>query len=314
MSTHNTLGSLTRAREQAEHSRMYVAAVISKHVARDGGDEAVTDAFMARGGSPMLRKSPDILTSATFGGAPLSAAFVGQVDRESIVGRIVPGLRLPPLVPMRVQTLDIEASTVGEGNSKPIARPAFTVDPSTPTKHVAMVVVSDDLLRAVDAVTLDSLHGMIVSATAAAVDTALVAAWTSGTPTAGSTATLATIGALLNAISGGAPRRPYVIGSFATLAPLADSIDGLGKLGVTVLTTPAAGSRLIAVDGAGLVLSDAGAEVIVGRHASVSVSDGGSPEVFSTISLFQNNMSALRGERFLSVRGRANAFAFANIS
>ena len=61
------------------------------------------------------------------------------------------------------------------------------------------------------------LRRQLVSAVAAAYDAALVAALTSGAPTAGSG-----VGDLLSSISDGAPAKPYVIGGYDSLIPIAD--------------------------------------------------------------------------------------------
>lgn len=240
---------------------------------------------------------------------PLRTAFVAAVDRLSIFGGLDGALRLPLTALARLQVGTVTATEVAEGQIKPIGRFDFELSGTTPTKVEASIVATAEALRSLDPATQAGMSAHLVSAAAAATDVSLIARLTTGSPAAS-----ADPGTLLQAISGGAPRRPYLIGSYETLVPLAGTLRDLRELGVGILVTPAAAGMLIAVDAAGLLLSDGGATVEVSRHADILMDDGGSPAGTTVVSLWQRNLQAVRAERWIRVDFRADAVAFATVT
>jgi hypothetical protein len=107
----------------------------------------------------------------------------------------------------------------------------------------------------------------------------------------------------------GNPRRPTLIGGYDSLIPLAPTLRDIRELGVNILVTPAATGLLIAVDGAGLLISEGDIEVTTARHATVSLA--GSPSV-PNLNLWQSNLIALRAEQFVRFAVRDGATAYAS--
>jgi hypothetical protein len=101
-----------------------------------------------------------------------------------------------------------------------------------------------------------------------------------------------------------------LIGGLDVLLPLAAQLDGLRSLGIGIVSTPAAAGKLIALDAAGLLVSDDGGSISVAQHADVLLDDGqGSPST-TVVSLWHKNLAALRSERFFKFAVRADAAAW----
>jgi hypothetical protein len=130
--------------------------------------------------------------------------------------------------------------------------------------------------------------------------------------TAGPPASSAAIGDLFAAMSGGAPSAPALIGSLDTLLGLAPgTMRDLEAMNVAIVPTSAAAGTLIAVDGAGLLIADGGIELATAQHASITMDDGQAPPSTTLVNLWQQNLTAVRAERFLRIAVRSNASAWA---
>ena len=252
-----------------------------------------------------VKAAVDAHTAADEGVAlqPLRAAFVDAVDREALSGRLEGAHRVPLGVVSRLQTGTVTATAVAEGGIKPVGRIAFTVS-GLPSKAVGQIVVTAEYLRSINTLAQEGITRSLVSATAAALDVEFITAFTAGAPAGSSD-----VGTLLAAISDGAPTRPYIIGGYDTLIPLAGTLADIRALGVGVLATPAAAGLLLAVDAAGVLVAEGGAEVMTARHADVQLDDstGGSPG--SVVSLWQANLAALKAEVQLAFRPDAVAWS-----
>ena len=102
-----------------------------------------------------------------------------------------------------------------------------------------------------------------------------------------------------------------MIGSLNVLLALAPKLRDFRDLGIGIISTPAAGSRLLAVDGDGIMVADGSVEIAVGRHAMIQMEDGRSPPELITIDFWSRNLVALRSERYVRFAKRANAAAWA---
>jgi hypothetical protein len=308
MTTFQRLGDLTRDKEQA----MRASALVAWALANDSHLHDITDparTFQQKGWGRYLaglqHKADDVVTTDETGVLPLASAFLGLVDRESLLGQLDGAVRIPLTAAARLQVGTIEASAVAEGDEKPVALLAFDVT-GAPSKVVATIVLSAEALRAIDQPTQVGIRQVLVSAAAAATDVALVAALTAGTAS-GSTAP----GDLLAAISGGAPRRPVLIGGYDSLLGMSvGTVTDLNAIGVAILPCAAASGLLIALDSAGLLISDGGVEVQTARHANLTLTLAGSPA--TNVSLWQSNLVALRAERSLRFSIRSGAVAYAS--
>lgn len=279
-------------------------------------DTAISDnamkAFEARGFEDYAwrprGKSVMSATDEAIALQPLRMAFVSEVERVSVTGQLVGAVRVPLGAFARIQVGVIEAVPIGEGQVKPVARLDFDVAGGAPSKVIAQIIVSSEWTRAVDGPTQDAIRQQLVSACAARTDADFVTAITTGlSPVTGD------VGDLLAAISQGAPAKPYIIGSYAELFTLAGKLRDLRDLGVGILATPASAGKLIAIDAAGLLIADGGAEVATARHATMTFSDGGSPAQDITVNLWQSNLTAIRAERWLKFATRAGAAAYLEV-
>jgi hypothetical protein len=268
-------------------------------------------AFAARGWSRYLPTAPtytkagspggDVMVSTDDGFGGLRGALVAAISRKSIVARLLAaGAMEVPIttVTSRVQIGTVAADVVEEAALKPIGRMDFTVPAGLPNKATGEVVVSAEALRSTDQTMQRAISAALVSAVAARLDVALVAAFTAGTPGAGD------VGALLDAVSDGAPQSPVVIGSYSTLLGLSNLLD-LDALGIPLIPTPAASGKILVLDAAGLLIADGGVEVSRAQHATVDFGTG-------NVSLFQSNLEAIRAERFYKVAFRPDAIAWAS--
>jgi hypothetical protein len=237
---------------------------------------------------------------------PLDTAFVGLVDRESVIGRLEGAVRLPLTAAARLQLGSVSAVVVDELAPKPIAPLTFDV-PGAPSKVTALVVASAEALRSVDAASQDGIRAVLVSAVAEGTDALLVSSIVAASAPLGT----ATPAALLAAISNGSPRKPVLLGGLdMVLALPAGTIRDLEALGVPVLTTGAAQGVLAAIDAAGLLISDGGVEVAVARHATLELDTA--PSGGTLTSLWQNNLIGLRAERLLRLTLRSGASAWSS--
>jgi hypothetical protein len=266
------------------------------------------DAFCARGFSRYIRDASAILfNDPDIAETGLNAAFLAAVDRESIVGQL-DAARMPLGGSARIQIGAVPAAVVAEGGDKPIARIDFTLDARQFVKVPATIVASVEALRHLGSNVQAGLTRHLIAACAAAADVYLVDAFTAGSPAGSSDP-----GTLLMAISGGAPRRPALIGGFDSFLALAPgTLRDLRDLGVRIITTPSAAGRLVAVDTAGLLLADVSLDVMVARHASVML-DTGSPSSAALVNLWQANLVAIRAERFMRIVFRPDAVAYASV-
>jgi hypothetical protein len=280
-------------------------------------DSAITDspmkAFAARGFEhySWAPRGKSLMTTEdeAIGLQPLKMAFVAEVERLAVTGQLKGAVRVPLGAFGRIQLGVIDAVAVGEGAIKPVGRMDFDIGGGRPSKVVAQIVVTSEWTRAVDSATQDAIRQQLVSALAAKVDVDFVTAIMTGlSPVAGGG-----VAELLAAISGGAPQRPYIIGGYDTLIPLAGTLKDIKDLGVGILVTPAASGMLIAVDASGLLIADGGAEVETARHATMTMATNTSPSEEITVSLWQSNLAAVRAERFTKYAVRSGAVAFANV-
>jgi hypothetical protein len=271
--------------------------------------ENTLDELRARGFARYTKDAGVILSTDTgVAEAGLNAAFLAAADRESILGQLDGAIRMPLSAGVRVQLGTVTAAVAPEGEEKPIAKIDFTFDASLPAKIPAAIVVSDEALRVLGLGVQSAIAQHLISAVAAATDVSLVAALTAGSPPAAA----ADAGALLMAVSGGAPRRPALIGSLDTFLSLpSGQLRDLRDLGVAIVPTPAAAGFLIALDQSGLLVADVSLAIDVARHASIQL-DTGSPAA-ALVSLWQTNLVAIRAERFVRFVLRSDAVSFASV-
>jgi len=220
-------------------------------------------------------------------------------------------------------------SSVAEGAPKPLTRLTLASNAIPERKSIALVVFSDELVRAPGAEALigRELRGAVADATdseflAGLIDSSVPTVTGSG-PTAADFGTdLAAALAYLRLHAGS---RLYLVVTPDVAARLAVkmtngvlafpdlAVDGGSVAGITVLASdslpPAAGSdtsNAMLIDAAALALADDTLVLSASRQAALQMDDAPSAGAAAMVSLFQSNLVALRAERYFGfeqVRG-----------
>lgn len=253
---------------------------------------------------------------------PLFAA----IDRAAVLGQLgqAGAVRVPMANAIGVTpTTNATASWAGEAVAKPVSAAAFAALSLAPKKIICQCVLSEELLR-VATETLNLIERMIVSATASALNTALLDAVAvsaarpagllnglSGLTPSGDLANQ--VGQVLGATSGGAPERPVLVVDLQTALRLT-ALPGLRDY-VKVIVSPAASGRLIAIDAAGVAFSDDGGRLDIGQPMLEMSDAPANPTVSGTVLLgtWQRNLAVVRVKRFVSWTAR-NAVAFLTLA
>jgi hypothetical protein len=292
--------------QQKETERRADAAVsfaISQDTRLSSG---VLDTFKARGQAAYEKAAVSVLESSDTGVPTLfGAAFVSLVERESLLGRIDGAIEVPLGTAGRIQLGAIVGAAVEEAGVKPISTLAFSLAPS-PKKVSATIVASAEFFRSFKPEDQAVIRRQLVSAAATASDALLIE-----TLTAAAAHGTATAAALLGQLTN--VKRPVVIGGFDTLVPLAATMQALIALGVQVLASPAANGRLIAFDASALLIASDPIVVQTARDANITLTDSGSPADDTVVSLFQENLLAIRAEQFVQLAVQPGAVSWATV-
>ena len=287
---------------------------------------------------------PGTVTDATWA-APLVNPtmvedFMALLRPATVLGKI-PGLRNVPFnckIPM--QTAGGAYGWVGEAKPKPLTKLAFSSDTLGITKVAGIIVLTEELVKlsnpsAEALVRADMVAGIaqfldsqFLDPAVAAVAGVNPASITNGAPTAAATANpLADIMGLINHFATNnipVDGVTFVLSSANALAlSFRSNLDGSPQFpgitigggtykGLTFITSNVAGTNVVALQPAYVLYADDGATTIdASREASLQMDSAPmSPADATTVyvSLFQNNLVALRAERFANWK-RANANA-----
>ena len=257
---------------------------------------------------------------------PLVQALLGAVDRTSVLGQLG-AIKVPSVnVVSAAATGTASAYWVGEQYAKPLSALAFAALSLTPRKLAAQVALTDELMRlGTDALNLT--ERAIVSAGAAALDTALLDPTNAGTADvkpASLTDGLTTIpplldfqnqvGQVLHAISDGAPTRPTLVVSLQSALRLS-ALPGVRDY-VKIIVSPAAANTLIAIDADGIAYVDDGAELTVGQPDLQMDDSPTTPSTASTImiSTWMRNLTVAKFERWVNWAKRPDAVAYLTLA
>jgi len=266
--------------------------------------------------------------------------FIELLHPATVLGKI-PGLREVPFnVKVPMQTAGGAYGWVGEAKPKPLTKLAFSSDTLGVTKVAGIIVLTEELVRlsnpkAEDLVRRDMIAGIaqfldqqFLDPAVAAVAGINPASITNGAPTAAATANpLADIMGLINHFATNnipVDGLAFVLSSANALAlSFRTNIDGSPEFpgvgisggsyrGMTFITSNVAGTNVVALQPAYILYADDGAVTIdASREASLQMDSAPmSPSDATTVlvSLFQNNLVALRAERFANWK-RVNANA-----
>jgi hypothetical protein len=305
----NNLQDLTRQKEIEQRTAAHVAYAVASD-SHLSGDEPLIE--MRRKGFTSygvhVKAAQDALTVEDVGIAlaPLSSATLTQTLAGSLLGKLDGFQRFSLTEFLRVQSARIDGFVVNEGETKPVSVVAFSAA-GPPIKSAAMIVATKEFLRAIDSETQTALARQLTGAASAALDDAVIAAFLA----AASASANAAPATLLHAL--GNPAQPALIGGFNALAARAGELRDLRDLGVQIVVSAAAGTRLFAIDAAMLAVALSNPFVQVARDANVQLSSTGSPDDGEIISLFQSNHVALRSELYLRLALAPGSVAYGSL-
>lgn len=283
-------------------------------------------------------------TDATWAGPLVNQNIVNDflelLRPATILGKI-PGLRNVPFnckIPM--QTAGGTYGWVGEAKPKPLTKLAFSSDTLGVTKVAGIIVLTDELVRFSNPSAEALVRADMVAGIAAFLDTQFIdpavaavagvnpASITNGAPTAAATTNpLADIMGLINHFAANnipvdgvtfimSPANALSL-SFQVNADGSPQFPGVGLgggtyRGINFITSNTAAGLVIALQPAYILYADdGGVSIDASREASLQMDSAPmSPADATTVyvSLFQNNMTALRAERFVNWK-RVNANA-----
>lgn len=285
--------------------------------------------------------APGTTTDATWAGPlvqlqNLTDEFLALLRPATIIGKI-PGLRRVPFnVSIASQTGGGTYQWVGQGAPKPVGKLQFGSITLGITKCAGIIVITEELARtsspsAEAAIRADMIAGIaqfldleFTDPTKAAVANVSPGSITNGvTPitTAGTTPgnAMTDLQALIKAINaaGLSTASVVVLMSEANAMALGFALNPLGQpqfpslgisggtaLGLTVITSNAVGTNVIALDPSSILYADDGGVTIdASREASVQMDSApDNPALATTVmtSFWQNNLIGLRAERFIN--------------
>lgn len=300
---------------------------------------AMQDFFAQRPGLhksllPIATKAAISAISTADGLAPASPterAFLAQVQRASILSQLR-GVHVRGHVAAAMQISNPTAAWAGEAATKPVSSMMFNSANLRPLKLVSQVVASEEVATLSTPDALSVLERSLLSVTAAAEAIAALdptsaaitnvrpASLTSGlTPITPVGDLAANVGQVLAAISDGNPTKPVLIVSLQTAMRAASFLSQLKDAGITVVVNSAAGNRIIALDGDGLLIAEGGVDIRRGQPDLIMDSAPGA--VVQTAgaapiptSLWQANLFAVRVERWVAWVARPGAVGYLNLA
>lgn len=247
----------------------------------------------------------------------LASGFLAQVHAKSVLGQIPNMLRVPFQV--RVPTEDAGANYqwVGEGGAKPVSTMTFNQGVTlTRLKGAAIPVFTGEFIRSITDATAATLrntlrNGLVkwsdkafLDPTSTAVATVRPASITAGvTPVTPGANFAASMQALLNTFFTNRPdaEEPVLIAAAQKEAEI--MALGPNGVGLPIVRSPAAGTSVVMVDGAGMFYADDGVTIDTSDTAAIQMnSTPDSPPTAATVfvSLWQQNLRGFLVERFLS--------------
>jgi hypothetical protein len=250
----------------------------------------------------------------------LSRAFIDSLSNVGFYDRMLPSFRRVPLnCQAAVMSVGASGNAALEGSWKKIS--ALEVNgsgPLTERKAVAVIVVSNDLLRSLSADAQALLRRELQTAVSLTTDTEALSALTSGIApinSLGADAARDDISSMLQELSLGAGSKVFLLARSAIIKHLALSMDVSGRpafpnmridggniAGVEVIVSDAvAQGEMVMVDGS--QVAAAGGFVALGTAQSATLRVSSTPDGDTTLTdLFGKNLVAIRAERTFAVQ------------
>ena len=339
MPPYERLATKTADLDAHQKSIDFVRFLSSLHLAQ-GDPVRAAQAFAARWPGAIhadtVRKAlviPGTTTDAAWGGPlaairPLADGFLEIVRPLSVIDRL-PVRRVPFNTSIGVETAASLSAWVGQGSAKAHSALAFATAIVGINKAATTIVVANELLKLIDPTSTIALRDSLARSVAQFVGTefldptkAPIANVSPGSVTNGVTpiAPTGTTGAALTKDIGA------LIAQFLTLVPdpsrgvlilppsvavmlaaatLSQTLSVSGGVysGLPVIVSGAAGTTAVAIDADAVLVADDGVLVDVAQHASLQMDSApDSPTVAASVitSLWQNNLVALRAERYIA--------------
>lgn len=256
----------------------------------------------------------------------LAAGFLRLVYSASLLGRLPGALQVPFNVKVPTETAGAVYKWTAEGAGKPASSMAFDAGVTlTRLKGTAIVVFTQEFIQGINDGTVASLRATLVNGLVNFQDAAFLstAAAVAGTSPAGALAGVvattpgANFGASMAALqtaffaSRPAAAEPVLIAGPAKAAEIR-ALNGGGGVGLPILTTAAAGTKVVLIDGVAVVFADDGVEFDFSEAAAFEMVDNPAAPTATTVfrSMWQDNLRAYRIERFLNFWVQPGAVQF----
>ncbi|MGE3508425.1 MAG: phage major capsid protein [Vicinamibacterales bacterium] len=278
---------------------------------------------------PFQKASVDAATSGnTSALARLSRDYLAVVESRTILGRLRGTMPAPPGTNLTGTINDPDGSFVTAGGLIPAARINFTAAHTEPSLIALILALTRDLVRSTDDRSTSYVERVLTRAIRRAEDRLLLddEAAVSGHRPAGLLHGRSSVGSgspdtlgdsiynLFTAVSDGAAEFPTFVCSPRAAMHLACLTTASGQLrfpnagplggdiaGVPLITSPAAGNRLVLIDGAQIVVSDEGMTVDKSDVAAIELDDApsGSGQL---VAAMQTNSTFLKVLRYIDWR------------
>jgi capsid protein len=272
-------------------------------------------------------------------GAPLAPAyrqisdgFVASMPPFSAYDKIYADgafARVPLRTVLSIASSAATGSTVSELAAKPLSQISFTGATLEPIKTSSFIVISDELARSALPAAVSQIGNELRRACALATDSAFLAALAASTGVATNASTGLTAAAFISdldtalaAVSIGANSKLYLVlppNICKSVALLRDTsgplfpqmtVTGGTIQGIRVVISDAATDTGTLVDAAQVASENDIVTLMSAEHAAIQTDDNPTSGATTLVSLWQNNLTGLRAERWFGVEVlRANALA-----
>jgi HK97 family phage major capsid protein len=274
----------------------------------------------------------------------LAREFMPLLRTRELIGRIADWRRVPQKVSLLRTAGAPEADFVGEGDPVPVQRFTLERDTITVAKIASIVVMTNEVIRSgkpeadalmavelanalaarSDRALLDPASGALVDKRPASITNGISAINSAGTSLANVRTDLR---ALFNGYAGDLATAVLVMtpATAANLALLDSTFANVGARGGSIAGVPCFTSvgcespsspvsrQIVLFDPSQIMLADEGVSVAVSEGGSVQMDDAPATGAQNLVSLFQQNLAAMKGTRYVSWK-RANDGAVRYIS
>lgn len=311
----------------ATFARMAIATAIGKGFVANAAE--IANARWGEGSQPARLLKAAVSAGSTddanwagpLAGEVRSAAaeFMAAVRQQSIVGRLAGLRRLPPRVPILLQTGKATGAWVKQGEPMPVSRMAFRRSTLETMKVAALCVVTEELLRSAEPGAEDVIRADLVRAVAEASDLAFIdptnagaedvtpASVTHGVDPLAIGASLSASITQLVANFTGDLQAAYFVGAPELFASMAGAdYPNIGARGGEIVGIPALASAqaprgagdsymLTLIDPTGIAYTadDEAAQIKTSTQGSIEMSDTPDGDGAEMVSLWQLNLVAI---------------------